>query len=150
MSIPSSESSVDVQAYLDYAMDLYRLGFNVMPMRDDEKAPVGAWKEYTKRRQTEQEIRSFGWGPNLAIINGVGNVRTIDIDGTEDADLLFNFMLSLGLDFETDDIYRWIVATPGGGFHIHFECPDDLTLTSAGVLVGDPLTEGAFKQIELR
>ncbi len=131
-------------------MDLYRLGFNVMPMRDDEKAPVGAWKEYTQRRQTEQEIRSFGWGPNLAIINGVGNVRTIDIDGTEDADLLFNFMLSLGLDFETDDIYRWIVATPGGGFHIHFECPDDLTLTSAGVLVGDPLTEGAFKQIELR
>jgi len=149
MSISSEESTVDVQAYLDYALDIYRLGFNIMPMRLDDKSPVGAWKEYTRRRQTEQEIRSFGWGPNLAIINGINNLRTVDIDGSEDADLLFNFMMLLGLDFDTD-VYQWVVATPGGGFHIYLDCPDDLTLTSAGVLVGDPLTEGAFKQIELR
>jgi putative DNA primase/helicase len=149
MSIPSEESTVDIQAYADYAMDIYKLGFNIMPMKLDEKAPVGAWKPYTHRRQTEQEIRSFSWGSNLAVINGVNNLRTIDIDGSEDADLLFNFMMLLGLDFEPD-VYQWVVATPGGGFHLHFECPDDLTLTSAGWLVGDPLTEGAFKQIELR
>ncbi|MBO0793911.1 MAG: bifunctional DNA primase/polymerase, partial [Ktedonobacteraceae bacterium] len=128
--ITQSDITVDAQAHLGYALDIYRQGFNVMPMKLDEKAPTSAWKQYARRRQTEEEVQSFEWGPNLSIINGVNAVRTIDIDGTEDADLLFNFLLLLGLDFEAGEVYQWVVGTPGGGFHIHFHCPDALSLTS--------------------
>lgn len=149
MSIASQESTVDERVYSDYALDLHRAGFNVVPVKTGTKEPVGAWKDYIKRPQTEQEVQALSWGPNLGIVNGINNLRTVDIDGSEDADLLFNFMMLLGLDFDVE-AYQWVVATPGGGFHIYLDCPDFLTLTSAGVLVGDPLVEGAFKQIELR
>lgn len=149
MSIPSEETTVDATSFSDYAVVLHRLGFNVVPMKTDSKAPdLPTWKVYTKRYQTEQEVLSFTWGPNIGIINGINNIRTIDIDQCDDADTLFQILELLGLDFE----YQWVVHSPGkgGGFHIYITCPDFLTLTSAGVLVGDPLPENNFKQLELR
>ena len=87
-------------------------------------------------------------GPNIGIVNGVTSVRTIDIDQCDTIDTVFNVLQLLGLEFE----YQWVVHSPGkgGGFHIYLLCPDALTLTSTGVLVGNPHEGQAFKQIELR
>jgi putative DNA primase/helicase len=119
-------------------------------MRPGTKAPaLDTWKEYASRRQTEEEVQAMAWTAQIGIVNGINNIRTADLDDCDDPDTAFKFLTLLGLDFE----YQWIVETPGGGFHIHFECPDQLTLTPNGVLVGYPRQDGdgqAFKQIELR
>lgn len=132
-----------------YALAIHQLGYNVLPMKSDSKAPdIARWKKYQQRPQTKQDILSFNWTQNIAIVNGYANLRTADLDQCTDAELVFYFLDLLGL---TPD-YRWIIHTPGkgGGFHIHFHCVDPLTLTTNAVLVGDPRTEGAFKQLELR
>jgi putative DNA primase/helicase len=101
------------------------------------------------RRQTEQEVRSFPWNtPNIGVINGIGDIRNIDLDSCDDINVVFHLLELLGLDMD----YPWVVRSPGkgGGFHIYLRCPDLLTKTSAGVLVGDPIEEGTFGQIELR
>jgi len=150
MSITSQENIVTEHNFSDYALAIHRAGFNVIPMKSTSKAPdLPTWKVYARREQTEQEVGAMSWGANIGIVNGVGNKRTIDIDGCgDDADFLFNFLQLLGLDFE----YQWVVRSPGkgGGFHIHVLCSEALTLTSAGVLVGDPLPDQPFKQLELR
>jgi P4 family phage/plasmid primase-like protien len=152
MSIAPNENTVDENNATfnlkNYALDLFHGGFNVIPMRSDSKAPDGNWKAYTTRSQTEQEVLSFVWTQNIGIINGVHQVRTIDLDQCDSPDVLFNLLIQLGLDYE----YPWIVQSPGrgGGFHIYVLCDSDLTLTTNSVLVGTPKTEGDFKQIELR
>jgi putative DNA primase/helicase len=150
MSITSQHNAVDTSQYIDYAVAIYKLGFNVLPMRTDDKFPtLATWKPYMSRRQTEQEVRSFPWNsPNIGVINGIGDIRNIDLDGCDDINVVFHLLELLGLDFD----YPWVVRSPGkgGGFHLYLRCPDTLTKTSAGVLVGDPIEEGAFGQIELR
>jgi len=134
------------------ALDVWREGFNVIPLHTGTKKPsLDSWKQYAVHRQTEEELLALPWSEknaNIAIVNGINGIRTIDIDESDDADTLFHLMELLGLDFE----YPWIVHTPGdgGGIHIHFICNEGLTLTSKGVLTGDPLPGQPFKQIELR
>lgn len=148
-SITSQSNIVAGQRHRDYALGLYNAGFNIVPMRIDAKSPnLTTWQQYTTRSQTPEEILSLTWSGNIAIVNGINAMRTIDIDGCDNPDVLFKVLELLGLDFE----YQWVVQTTGkgGGFHIHFRCPDTLTLTQSGVLYGDPLIENAFQQIELR
>lgn len=151
MSIASTENNANTTTtYSDYALAIHQAGFNVLPIKPHSKTPdLPSWGDFSTRQQTKQEVRGFSWGPNLAIINGINNIRTIDIDGCGDnADILFGVLQLLGLDFD----YQWVVQSPGkgGGFHIYIICPDALTLTSNAVLVGDPLPGQDFKQIELR
>lgn len=148
MSIAQNESS-SINTLQAHAVEMYRLGFNVLPMRLDNKSPnLKSWHEYSKRRQTEQEVLSFDWLGNIGIVCGISNIRVIDLDNCSNGEVLFKLLELLGLDFE----YKWVVWTPGGGggYHIYIQCPDPLSLTSAGVLVGDPLDGNEFKQIELR
>src|SRR5215469_2524816 len=150
MSIAPHERIVDTTNWHDYALGVYRAGFNVVPMKTNSKAPsLASWKEYTNHRQTETEVLALPWnGPNIGIINGINHIRTIDIDQCDNGDMLFNMLQLLGLDLE----YQWVVASPGkgGGYHIYLQCPDALTLTTSSVLVGDPRQGQPFKQIELR
>ena len=148
MNIAPSQSAVN-DGTRDYALALHRLGFNVLPIHSDSKAPnVPTWGEYCTRVQNEQEVAAFAWAQNIAVINGVNDLRSLDLDECNDAELLFKVLELLGLDYS----YPWVVHSPGkgGGFHVYVKCPDSLTLTSNGVLVGDPLDSSAFKQIELR
>jgi len=136
----------------EYALGVWQAGFNAIPLHTATKIPaLESWKQYTVHRQTEEELLALPWSTehaNIAIINGINGIRSIDIDECDDADTLFNLLNLLGLDFE----YPWIVRTPGrgGGFHIYLKCDEGLTLTSKGVLTGDPLPGQPFKQIELR
>lgn len=153
MSIASQRTAInELSEWHQYALNIHRAGFNAIPLHTGTKTPaVETWKQYAIHRQTEEELLSLPWSAenaNIAIINGINGIRSIDIDECGDADTLFNLLSLLGLDFE----YFWIVQTPGrgGGFHIYFRCNEGLTLTSKGVLTGDPLPGQPFKQIELR
>jgi len=118
-------------------------------MRSDEKAPdLPTWKEHCKNKQKIETIRAFNWSQNIAIINGINGLRTMDIDQCDDITVLHKVLELLGLNPE----YEWKAFSPGkgGGFHIHFQCIDDLSLTDTGCLVGDPQEEKTFKQVELR
>lgn len=141
---------ITLETTISYALGIHQAGFNVIPLRTNSKVPaVESWKEYAIHRQTEDEVKALPWcSANIAIINGINGIRSIDIDECSDADTLFNLLELLGLDFE----YPWIIRTPGkgGGFHIYLICNEGLTLTTKGVLVGDPLPGQPFGQIELR
>jgi putative DNA primase/helicase len=149
MSISSQHTNVETIQYNEYALSLYQAGFNVVPMRSDSKAPnLTTWKEYCTERQTEQAVRSFHWAQNIGIINGINSIRTLDLDGCTNAEVLFKLLELMGIE----PGYQWVVSTPGkgGGFHIYIQCPHELTLTTNGVLVGDPIQKDDFKQLELR
>src|SRR6476660_1884551 len=148
MSITPNKTTVTVD-YTKYALALFNAGFNVVPMRSDSKAPaLPTWKQYTQQRQTEEEILSFSWSQNIAIINGIGDLHSFDLDQCTDLEVLFKLLELLGLEPN----YPWVVHTPGkgGGFHIHFLSTGNLTLTHNGVLVGKPIEPNTFQQIELR
>jgi putative DNA primase/helicase len=149
MSITFSNQNVETIQYNEYALSLYRAGFNVVPMRSDSKAPnLASWKQYCSERQTEQAVRSFQWAQNIGIINGINNVRTLDLDGCTNAEVLFKLLELMGIE----PGYQWVAYTPGkgGGFHIYIQCQDALTLTTNNILVGDPLEKDSFQQLELR
>src|SRR5215469_4101307 len=153
MSIaPQTTGINELSEWHKYALDIHRAGFNAIPLHTGTKTPaVETWRKYAVRQQTEEELLSLPWSAenaNIAIINGINGIRSIDIDGNGDADTLFNLLQLLDLDYE----YPWLVTTPGkgGGFHIYLKCDEGLTLTSKGVLTGDPLPGQPFKQIELR
>jgi putative DNA primase/helicase len=153
MSItPQNTASNAPTEWHKHALEVWQAGFNAIPLHTGTKIPaLESWKRYTVHRQTEEELLALPWSAetaNIAIVNGINGIRTIDIDESDDADTLFHLIELLGLDFE----YPWIVHTPGrgGGIHIHFQCNEGLTLTSKGVLTGDPLPGQPFKQIELR
>jgi putative DNA primase/helicase len=145
----SISQSINQTQLREYALALYQQGFNVVPMRSDDKIPdLPTWRDYIRRRQTEQEIINFAWSQNIGVICGMNGIRVIDLDGCSDADILFKVLELLGLEPD----YQWIVYTPGrgGGFHIYIHCLEPLTLTDAGKIVGKPLVADAFYQLELR
>jgi hypothetical protein len=68
---------------------LPKRGFNVLPLRADNKAPdLTTWSEETKHHQTEQEVLSFTWKQNIGIVNGINDLRTIDIDQCDTLEFL--------------------------------------------------------------
>src|SRR5689334_10252904 len=84
--------------YTNYAIAIYQAGFNVLPLKPNSKAPaLPTWKEYATRRQTEEEVRGWSWSQNIAIVNGINNIRDIDLDGCNSADVLFSVLQLLGL-----------------------------------------------------
>src|SRR6478672_6497235 len=106
MSIPPSKISVDTNQYTDYALAIQKAGFNVVPMRSDSKAPtLPTWKQYTQQRQTEEEIRSFSWSQNIAIINGISDLRSCDLDQCTNTEVLFKLLELFGLEPN----YPWVV-----------------------------------------
>lgn len=133
----------------DYAVTMHRLGLTPIPIRTQSKAPSIEWKKFQQIPLSAQDVSRFAWQQNIAIVNGPNGLRTIDLDQCQNIDLLFHILTTLGLNPD----YTWVTCTPGkgGGFHIHFQCHEALTLTKNGVIVGLPLAENvSFKQMELR
>ena len=121
------------QTLTEYALAIHQMGYNILPMKAESKAPnLARWKKYQQRPQTKQEILGFNWTQNIAIVNGVNNLRTTDLDQCNDVNVAFHLLKLLGLPMD----YPWTVYTPGkgGGFHVHFHCASPLTLTTNAVL----------------
>lgn len=140
------EMSVPDTYMREHARHLWSHGFNVVPMRLDQKAPaLSEWAHLTSHFQTAQEVEARNWSLNIGYVSGANGVRSIDIDDG-DFEALCKVLELLGLDYE----YEWLVCTPGNGWHIHFICDEQLTLSSNAVLKGHARAENSFKVIELR
>ncbi|MFA7205657.1 MAG: DnaB-like helicase C-terminal domain-containing protein [Saccharofermentanales bacterium] len=94
------------------ALRLRNKGISVIPIRPDKK-PYIAWKEYTERIATEDEITKW-WqdypDANLGIVTGkISNLTVVDV---EEGGLI---------DYLPETL---TVATGGGGFHLYYRYSD--------------------------
>ncbi len=106
--------------YLAAIKYLKEFNFSVIPVGHDKK-PLLKWLEFQKRHATEDEVRSWfeKWPKaNIGIITGmISNLCVFDTDDYE-ADKVFTLLLP-------EQVMCPIVATPRGGRHYYFQCPDD-------------------------
>jgi len=94
------------------ALRLRNKGISVIPIRPDKK-PYIAWKEYTERIATEDEINKW-WqdypDANLGIVTGkISNLTVVDVEEGGIIDYLPETLT---------------VATGGGGFHLYYRYSD--------------------------
>lgn len=109
---------------LESALFLRGYGFNVIPVI--AKKPIDYWKQYQDRLITFEEMESFPWdrATGIAIIQGVGNIRCLDIDMMGDESILRECLSLMGLPSD----YQWVERS-GFGSHIFFLCPDNPEFT---------------------
>ncbi len=72
---------------LNHALKYVSMGLSVIPLKPHGKEPLYSWKDYQKRRATEQEVRQW-WttvpNANIGIVTGkISNLAVIDLDGLE-------------------------------------------------------------------
>lgn len=129
---------------LDSALRYAALGLSVLPVKLGTKKPdLRRWKQYQKRRATENEVRGwFSEGKrNLAVVCGETSGRLVV------------------LDFEDEGAYRYcfpeplagrafpVVATGGGGVHVYIRSKGtvpELPKTLKPVLPLDLQGEGRY------
>lgn len=109
--------------HLDIATKLFKLGYGVIPLRDD-KRPIGAWKELqTTPKSPNDMIKSNSYG----LICGVNNVEVLDLDykvlpSEEDKDGHYNTMLSFIQENIEDAANKLaLYETMSGGVHIIYK-----------------------------
>jgi hypothetical protein len=127
--LQSRPSATDL---LESALYLRNYGFNVIPVIG--KIPIGSWKQYQDRLITFEEMESFPWdrATGIAVINGVGGIRNLDIDLMGDESILTECLSLMGLPSD----YPWVERS-GFGSHIFFVCPDNPELTVEKRIVAD-------------
>ena len=111
-----TQSAASLQAtptLLESALYLRSYGFNVIPVTG--KVPIGSWKQYQDRLITFDEMESFPWdrATGIAVINGIGGIRNLDIDIMGDESILTECLCLMGLPSD----YPWVERS-GFGSHI--------------------------------
>ena len=134
----------NLQAALEYRT---KYNFSVIPIKpyvdeDNKKKPFIGWKEYQKRRATEQEIRQW-WSkwPDamIGIVTGeVSGIFVVDCDTQAGFDAVQNLM--------PESLVYPQARTPRGGWHLYFKWLADYKMTiAAGVMPGvDIRGEGGY------
>ncbi len=112
---------VTISHYERTAKQFHRMGFNVIPTRQN-KRPIGAWDAYQHERQTVEQMMVLDWqhAYGVAGICGVGDMVCLDFDHTVSREPISTVLTAL----ELDDSYEWVVRTPGGGYHVWLRCPE--------------------------
>lgn len=138
---------------------------NAICQRNDLKAAAHPWKQYQTERQTRHEVERLPWGgytskaseqvtiTGVAVINGIGDWRTLDLDKCPGHEPVANILERLHLPPD----YAWVARTgSGNGWHIDVRCAEPIppgVLTAKekekGVYLA-PSLAGDFDHIELR
>ena len=110
-------------SHLDIATTLFKLGYGVIPLRDD-KRPIGAWKELqTTPKSPIDMTKSNSYG----LICGVNDVEVLDLDykvlpSEKDKDSHYNTMLSfIQENIEDASNKLALYETMSGGVHIIYK-----------------------------
>lgn len=127
-----SDSGLSLKAALDYG----RLGWSVIPVEPRGKRPLLRWQVYQYRRADVPEIA--GWfqrwpDANIAVVTGiVSGVVVLDLDPRHGAAASLE-----RLDREHGPLPDTVEAsTGGGGRHLYFAHPGDITRNRVGLLPG--------------
>jgi len=92
-----------------------KFGFNVLPLKG--KAPVGMWNFWQDKPQSKTDIERMEWGKatGIGVIQGIGDLRLLDLDHVKDYDILDEMLAEIGLDND----YLWVTKSGSGeGLHI--------------------------------
>jgi len=106
-------------SHLHLATTLFKLGYGVIPLRDN-KEPIGAWK---KLQTTPKSPNDMFKTNNYGLICGVNNVEVLDLDykvlpSEEDKDKHYNTMLSfIQENIEDASNKLALYETMSGGVH---------------------------------
>ena len=97
---------------------LYRLNMkmNLLPLKG--KKPMIDWERWQVELQSENDLENMNWDNSTGIggIQGWGDIRNFDIDGTDDFEIVELILKELGLSEE----YCWVVKSGSEvGFHIY-------------------------------
>ncbi len=108
---------------LESALELWRSGFSVIPIRSGGKRPLVSWIEYQSRRPTEEEIRRW-WqqypNANVGIVTGrISGIVVIDLDLDKDNN-------ESGARIYEQAPTDLIVKTGRGGYHLYYHYPEDV------------------------
>lgn len=126
----------------------HSLGANVVP-GNGKKANLAEWKQYTTERQASIEVFDC-WhrATGLAIVNGIGDFRSIDFDDVTDIEIIYKALDLLQLPRD----YPWLVRSGSGtGFHIWIRAAFDLPFPfSDDSVIKLPSKSGEFDHLELR
>lgn len=113
---------------LDQVLELFRQGYNVVPIYPREKrVALDTWKELQERRVTEEELREW-WGRrpdlNVGIVTGaISGIVVVDVDRPE---ILEECKLPP----------TRMVRTPGGGYHLYYRHPGNRVRNRVNVRPG--------------
>jgi len=104
-------------------------GFNVIPVGNDKRPVVTGsywkggellpsryfWQQWNKARQSMSQMDTMPWAnaTGVAGVCGVGDMTCIDFDHSAFTPVK-RVLYLLGLNQR----YRWVVKTPGGGYHV--------------------------------
>jgi hypothetical protein len=148
MSILPSETERD-NPCLNAALDYLARGWSAIPLCPPDhagvgqyharncchpgKAPLIPWKEFTRRRATEAELR--GWWeqhPNAnsgIVLGSISGLIGLDVDGPEGEELL--------QEFSRGDLPATLTfSTPGGGRRVLYALPAGTILKTQGIKRG--------------
>lgn len=112
------------QYILDAARSYVKAGLSVIPVRaDGSKAPPFAWKQYEKRRATEDELAHWFSGKDpigIAIIGGMvsGGLEMVDFDDPALIEPWTDLVRSMRPEL-IDSLPH--ILTPKGGAHFYFK-----------------------------
>lgn len=127
-----SDSGLSLKAALDYV----RLGWSVIPVAPRGKRPLLPWQVYQYRRADVPEIA--GWfqrwpDANIAVVTGiVSGLVVLDLDPRHGAgESLAQIHREHGSLPDTVE-----ASTGGGGRHLYFAHPGDITHNRVGLLPG--------------
>jgi phage/plasmid-associated DNA primase len=113
----------------EYAKGYAENGFCVIPIKTDgSKKPVGTFKQYQTVKPTEDEMQQWWNNSNpcgLAILHGSisGFSEMLEAESLEDLEELKQRLESHGLSYILDKL-TLRVASPGGGIHFIYRCPE--------------------------
>jgi len=119
-----NRSNLNVFVIYEDAKRLVNQGFSVLPIKPRDKAPAtDTWKEYQKRKPTDEELHEwFDRGDkNIAIVCGriSGGLVVVDFDDPS----VLDFLINGGIDKFSE---RTLVVKTGKGYHAYFRAPESL------------------------
>lgn len=119
---------------VDYALELFGAGLNVVPAPAREKLPKIKWRDYQSERVAERQVRAWFSGArrNYFVITGrISGICVLDCD-SEFAESMWREMLGAVLDATSR------VKTPKG-HHFYFRLPEGV-----GEIRGRSVHDGAI------
>lgn len=96
------------------ALQYLKMGWSILPIKPNSKEPLIDWKDYQKRKLTEEELKkwfSITPTPNIGIVTGsVSNLCVLDVDGNN------------GLNFlQQNRLVSSVIAISGKGRHLYYQ-----------------------------
>jgi len=118
-----SHSNLNVVVTYEDAKRLVDQGFSVFPIKPRDKVPaIDSWKEYQKRKPTDEELHKWfdAGDKNIAIICGKvsGNLVVVDFDEPSVLDFLINGGITKFIEIT-------LVVKTGKGYHVYFMVPEN-------------------------